>query len=48
MLVGGEFNDENPLKGMRSVPVIVDIGEEDYLGEMERPGGGENSMMINP
>ena len=26
VLVGGDFNDENLLKGMRSVPVIIYIG----------------------
>ena len=29
MFIGGDFNDENPLKGMRSVPLIFDRGEEE-------------------
>ena len=48
MLIGEDFNDENPLKGPSSVPVIVDRGEEEYLGRRGRPGGGGNSMIITP
>ena len=36
------------LKGMRSVPVIVDGTEEEYLGRRGRPGGGRTSTMITP
>ena len=40
MLVGEEFN---PLKGLGSVPVIFNRGEE----EGGRPVGGVTSIMIN-
>ena len=48
VLVGGDLNDENPLKGMSSVPVIANIGEYDYLERKVRPGGGGTSTMITP
>ena len=48
MLVGGDLNDENPLKGMSSVPVIANRGEYDYLERKARPGGGGTSTMITP
>ena len=47
-MVGGDFNDKNPLKGLRSVPVIADRGEEEYLVKRDRPGGGGASMTITP
>ena len=37
--VGGDFNDENLLKRLRSAPGIVWRGEEEYLGR--RVGGRE-------
>ena len=40
-MVGGDFNDENPLKGLRSVPLIVDRREAEYIGRRRRPGVGE-------
>ena len=40
VLVGENFNDENPLKGLRSVPIIVDRGEEEYLGRRGKQGVG--------
>ena len=48
MLVGGDFYDENPLKGVKSVLVIADRGEEYYLGRRGIPVGGVTPMMINP
>ena len=48
MLLGGDFNDKKPLKGLRSVPVIVHRGEEEYLGRNERLGGGGASTAITP
>ena len=42
----GDFNDENPLKWLRSVPVVVDREEEDYLGRRGRPEGGGTSIII--
>ena len=48
MLVGGGFNDENPLKRLRSFPLIFDRGEENYLGRRGRPGIGVTSTMITP
>ena len=47
---GGGFNDETLEKGVRSVLVVVDRGEEDYM--FRRGGGvgrgGGTSMMITP
>ena len=41
----GDFNDKNPLKVLRSVPVLVNRGGEEYLGSRFIPGGGGTSMM---
>ena len=48
MLVGGDFNDENPLKGLSTAPLIIDRGEEEYLGRRGGPEGGRASKMITP
>ena len=46
--LGGGFNDENPLKILSSVPVIVDRGEDEYLGRRGGPRCGGTSMMKTP
>ena len=48
MSVGGDLNDENPLKGLISVPVIINRGEEEYLVRRGIPGGRVTSMTITP
>ena len=48
MLVKGYFKEENPLKGLRIVPVILDRGEEEKLGCRVRPGGGGDLMIKTP
>ena len=48
MLVGGDCNDDNPSKGLRSFPVIFDRGEDDYLRRRGRPGGEVTSTMVTP
>ena len=48
MLVGEDLNDENPLKGKKSVPLIINRGEEEYLGRRWRPGYGGTLMIITP
>ena len=42
------MNDENPLKGQISVPVIFNIGGKDYLDRMGVPGGGGTSITKTP
>ena len=37
-----------PLKGLRSVPVIVNRGEEDYLGRRGITRSGVTSIVITP
>ena len=44
MWVRGDVNDENPKKGVRSVPVIINRGEEEYLGRRVIPGDGGMPM----
>ena len=48
MLVGGDSNNENPLKGLRSVPIIVDRGEDEYLGRRGIPVGRGDFNDENP
>ena len=48
MLVGGDFNDKIPLKGLVGFPLIVGRVEEEYLGRRGRPGGGGDSVMKTP
>ena len=42
--VGSKLNDENPKKGVISVPVIINRGEEEYLGRRVIPGDGGMPM----
>ena len=46
--MGGGFNDENPYKGLRSVHVIVERGEEEHPGRRGVPGGGGISIDEKP
>ena len=46
--MGRGFNDENPYKGLRSVPVIVERGGEEYLGRRGVPGVGGTSIDEKP
>ena len=48
MLVGKYLNDEKPLKGLRSVPVIYNRVEEEYPGRRGVPGDEGTSMMKTP
>ena len=43
---GGNLNDKNPKKVWDDYlrALIVQIGEDEYLGSMGRPGGGGTSM----
>ena len=42
MLVGGDSNDENPLKRVEECYCSFDRGEEEYLGRRGRTGGVGN------